>query len=380
MPFVPRALAGPLAAVGVLSLGVAGCGGAADGAEGKPGTVAVQSGDDSCAVAASTLPAGAHTFAVRNSGGDVTEVYVYGTGDRVVGEVENVGPGTTRELTVELAAGTYTVSCRPGMTGSGIRKPLTVTASAASAAPVDPRLAAGVARYRRYVIAQAALLVTRTRAFAAAVKAGDVGTAQRLYAPSREPWERIEPVAESFGDLDPRLDARVNDVAAGTRWTGWHRIEQALWVSRSTRGMGPYADQLVHDVLNLQRRVPQAPLTASSLGNGASELLSEVATGKVTGEEERYSHTDLVDFAANVDGAEVAYQALRPVVVDRSPALARQLDARFAAVRTGLAAHRSGSSYRPYTDLTRTQVRGLAAQVDALAEPLSRLTAAVLGR
>ncbi|MDQ1673952.1 MAG: iron uptake system component EfeO, partial [Frankiaceae bacterium] len=163
---------------------------------------------------------------------------------------------------------------------------------------------------------------------------------------TREPWERVEPVAESLGDLDPKIDAREGDVPTA-EWGGFHRIEKA-------------------------------DLTASNLGNGANELLTEVATGKVTGEEERYSHTDLWDFAANVDGAKQAYLPLRPVLLDRNPALAQQLDTQFAAVESALASFERGNGWELYNALTPEQTKALADRVDALAEPLSRLTAAVL--
>jgi iron uptake system component EfeO len=138
---------------------------------------------------------------------------------------------------------------------------------------------------------------------AAAVKAGDVAKAKSLYAESRIPWEAVEPVAESFGDLDPKVDLREADLEAGQEWTGWHRIEKALWTDGDLSQTRPVADQLAADVRVLQERVATADLTVASIGNGAKELLDEVATGKITGEEEAFSHTDLVDFQANLDGA-----------------------------------------------------------------------------
>ncbi len=110
-----------------LSLLLAGCGGGSRAGSGGAGGVAVEATDTACVVAADRLPAGAHRFSVTNNGSQVTEVYVYGEGDRVVGEVEDIGPGTSRDLTVQLPAGSYQVACKPGMRGGGIRQPLTVT-------------------------------------------------------------------------------------------------------------------------------------------------------------------------------------------------------------------------------------------------------------
>jgi iron uptake system component EfeO len=59
----------------------------------------------------------------------------------VVAEVENIGPGISRDMSADLAPGTYEVACKPGQTGDGIRAPLTVTgdASAATAAAAAAR-------------------------------------------------------------------------------------------------------------------------------------------------------------------------------------------------------------------------------------------------
>ena len=270
------------------------------------------------------------------------------------------------------------MACKPGLKGAGIRTAVTVTA-AGSAAPVDPRLTAGVAAYTAYVQAEVAKLLVVTQEFTTAVEAGDVAKAKARYAASRIPWERIEPVTGSFGDLDPRLDAREADLQPGQSWTGWHRLEKDLWVKGSVAGDAPIAQQLMADLRLLQVRVAAVVLTPSQLGNGAKELLDEVATGKVTGVEEKYSHTDLVDFAANVEGAKQAYTALRPVLLSKDPALAAKLDGEFTDVETGLAAYGSGATYRSYTALSKQQIRRLAESVDALSEPLSRLTAAVVG-
>lgn len=355
-----------------LLLGLTACGGSGTPSGSK---VAVSAGDTSCAVATTSLPAGTHTLAVTNTGSDTTEVYVYAAGDAIAGEVENVAPGTSRDLVVQLRAGDYQVACKPGQKGKGIRTALTVS-EGASAAPADPRLAAAVTAYTAWVRSEVAAMVPATTRFADAVVAGDTARAQQLYAASRVSWERIEPVAETLGDLDPRLDAREGDVEPGTTWTGWHQLEKALWTTG--KADPAVAKQLVKDVQELQAKVATVVLTPAQLGNGAKELLDEVATRKVTGEEEHYSHTDLVDFAANVDGAQKAYELLKALVVDKDADLAHQLDNRFAAVRAGLAAYGSGTAYRPYDQLTPAQVRALAAQVDALSEPLSRLTATVL--
>ncbi|SDQ49604.1 iron uptake system protein EfeO [Quadrisphaera sp. DSM 44207] len=351
------------------------------GAQGgtQDGAVAVEATDSSCDVSRTDLESGITTFAISNGGSDVTEVYVYAPGDRIVTEKENIGPGTSYDLTVDLPEGEYQVACKPGMVGDGIREDITVT-PAAGAEQADPAAEAAVTAYRTYVQQQADAGVPLVQQLRDAVAAGDRERAMALYAPSRVPWESIEPVAESFGDLDPRIDAREADLLEGEELTGWHRIEKALWTGEDLAPMTAVADQLLLDVQELAQRTPNAALTPTSIGNGAKELLDEVATGKITGEEEAFSHTDLVDFEANVRGAQQAFEALRPVVAETDPELVTALDAEFADVLAALDPYRTPDGFVSYDTVTEEQRRELARVVDALSEPLSRLGAAAAGQ
>jgi iron uptake system component EfeO len=340
-------------------------------------SIAVRATDSECRVADTSLAAGTHSFEVRNSGSQVTEFYVYGEGDRIVGEVENIGPGVSRTLHVELPAGTYQAACKPGMSGNGIRSALTVSGTAPEQRGDEAELAAATASYQRYVRAQASALIEKTREFVAAVKAQDVGKAKVLFPVSRTYWERIEPVAESFGGLDPAIDARENDVEPGQAWTGFHRIEKDLWVTGDVSRSGAVADKLLADVQLVVTKAHDVKFTPLQMANGSKELLDEVATGKITGEEDRYSHTDLWDFRGNVDGSKAAIAALRPVLMKRDPELVTTVETRFAAVDALLATHARGSGFTLYTELTKPEVRALAVAVDAVAEPLSKIAGTV---
>jgi iron uptake system component EfeO len=219
---------------------------------------------------------------------------------------------------------------------------------------------------------QSELLVDRTEKFVAAVKAGDVAEAKRLYAPSRVPWERIEPIAEKFGTIDPEVDAREGDVP-DKQWTGFHRIEQALWVENTTEGQDEYADELMSDVERLERKVDDVKLQASDPVFGAVELLNEVSATKITGEEERYSHTDLYDIAANVEGAKVAFDFVKPVVKRENPELVAEIEARFEDVEREIEPYRRGDGWVSYDKVDDKERRELSQKIDALAEPLSRV-------
>ena len=230
-----------------------------------------------------------------------------------------------------------------------------------------------VARYRTYLERQTADLVARTSSFASAVEAGDVAKAKALYGLARVPYERIEPVAESFGNLDPAIDARAGDMPKAS-WTGFHPLEQSLWVKGTKQaGDAALSRKLLRDVKRLQRLVTSVELEPAQIANGAVELLGEVSKSKVTGEEERYSHLDLLDFEANVDGAHAAFDAVSPIVKRKDPKLVRTIERRFDDVDAALATYRKGSGFVAYTELTDSDTRKLSRAIDALAEPLSRV-------
>lgn len=380
-----RLLGVSLLGVGVLS----GC--VANNPSGESVVLTVESSADGCSVSAAETPAGATSFSITNTGDQVTEFYLLGDdGLRIVGEAENIGPGLTRDLVVQLAEGSYFTACKPGMTGDGIGKAeFTVTPSTSGTvvnADLDAQVDIANENYASYVKDQISQLVTGTDAFQAAYLAGDDDAARALYASTRMHWERVETVAESFGDLDPKLDLREADLEEGQDWTGWHAIEKDLWPQDAEAGFEPYSaekraaltEQLVADTATLDANVQELSFTLSQQTNGAIGLLDEVATGKVTGEEEAWSHTDLWDFQANIDGAKVLYAGVRDILLEEDPDLADSLDTEFAALQTLLDAQRVGDGFTLYTDLTPAEIRALADQVNALGEPLNQLTAALV--
>ncbi|MFJ1711352.1 MULTISPECIES: iron uptake system protein EfeO [unclassified Streptomyces] len=354
--------------------------GCAQKSDGKgDGAVRVVAKDDSCEVSKKKLPAGHIELAVQNKGSKVTEVYVLFPDDRIVAERENIGPGTKATITAEIKAGSYEVACKPGMKGHGIRQKLEVTG--ANAAKRSPEMDKAVAEYRTYVQAQADETLPKAKKFTDAVAAGDIEAAKRIYADSRLGWERTEPVAESFGDIDPKVDIREDGLEDGQKWTGWHRLEKALWQDKKLgaeeKALAPV---LYKDLVDWQKRVGTADITPTSMANGAKELLDEVATGKVTGEEERYSHTDLIDFKGNVEGAEKSYELLKPIASKNDAALTTTLDKRFAELNALLDKYREDKSsyaFTSYEKVGKADRKELSDAVNALAEPLSRLAAAV---
>lgn len=385
-PRLRRTLA-VIGAAAAVPLALSGCTDNTKTAAAADGPIQVSSTANECKVSTGTAPSGNLTFAVKNEGTEVTEFYLLAEdGLRILGEVENIGPGITRNLVVTAPAGKYNTACKPGMQGEGIRASFEVTESGSKPsvdADFQKLLDNGTQQYAAYVKDQSEQLIVGTKAFAEAFAAGDAAKARDLYASTRMHWERIEPVAESFGDLDPKLDAREADLEPGQEWTGWHRAEKDLFPPAEYTAMTPaertaISTQLVTDTEDLVTRTRTVELTADKLGNGAKELLDEVATGKVTGEEEIWSHTDLWDFQANVDGARIAFENLKPALEQKDAELAKSLDEKFTALQTELKKHAKDEGFVYYNELSQEQVQQLAALVDSLGEPLSKLTAAVV--
>jgi iron uptake system component EfeO len=333
--------------------------------------------DSGCTPADATAPAGPVTIAAVNNGTAKTDEIELKSADGIImGERENLAPGLSSDFTLTLQPGRYKILCtfqnqeRDGGT-------LTVTGRAVATHGATPEeLEEAVEEYKEYVERESEQLVTQTTAFVAALKAGNVQKAKDLFGPTRMHYETIEPIAESFGDLDPQIDARVNDVADKADWTGFHRIEQILWQQDTTKGTGAYADKLLADVKRLHAQIPGLDLQAAQIANGAVALLDEVSASKITGEEDRYSHTDLADFQGNLTGSQEAFETLEPALVaaGQEP-LIKRVNAQFAKVQADLDRYRRATplGFALYSELTPQDRRAFAQQLAALTEPLSQV-------
>lgn len=375
-------------------------------------TFAVSASDTACDVSAATATSGTVAFEVTNSGSDVTEFYLLASdGLRIVGEAENIAPGASRTLTVVAQPGEYVTVCKPGMVGDGVgRAAFTVSGEKVQIdGPDAEQKQQAVDLYAAFVKDQVSQLVPQVDAFVTAYESGDDETARAAYPQVRAYYERIEPIAEALGDLDPRIDYReVDAVAEGLEWTGFHRIEKDLWVPAqdalnadgetpawqdwapsTTQERAAYGDQLIADVAELYDYVHSGQFEevldaqgVAGLSNGAIALLDEVATGKISGEEDWWSGTDLWDFAANVEGSKMAFSLVEEFAAGKGEdgaALVAEIDGGYAALEASLAAHGSlASGFVGYSALTDADKREFTDLINALAEPLSQLTVTVL--
>ena len=331
--------------------------------------------DKQCEPMNITVNSGKTQFIIQNHSQKALEWEIL-KGVMVVEERENIAPGFTQKMTANLQPGEYEMTC--GLLTNPKGKLVVKGEATADAAKANAVLSLGdaIADYKVYVTAEVAELAKGTKAFTDAVKAGDLEKAKALYAPTRQHYERIEPIAELFSDLDSSIDAREDDYekkADDPKFTGFHRLEKALFGDNSTKGMAQYATQLSNDVLELQKRISELAFPPSKVVGGAADLIEEVAASKISGEEDRYSHTDLWDFQANVDGAQKIVNLLRPQLQKDNSELLAKVDANFKKVDTILAKYKTKDGYETYDKLTTADRNALKGPVTALAEDLAQL-------
>ncbi len=258
----------------------------------------------------------------------------------------------------------------------------------AAAAP-SPELQKAADDYKGYALSQGDELVLVVKVLTDAVRAGDLKAAQAAYAPSRMPWERIEPIAGLVEDTDAKTDSRVDDFANvdDPKFTGWHRLEYLLFEKNTTEGGAPFADQLDKDIANLKEQLPTVDVKPVDVANGAAELIEEVSQGKLTGEEDRYAKTDLWDFDANLQGSQVAIDKLSGPLEAADAALLGKITAGFSQIFDTMRPLRQGDGWVnfcpensefpsprcPAVTVQAPVVDALKAQLAGLSESLSQV-------
>ena len=384
-----RAVVAAAASLFVVS-GLAACssGGGADSTAGgskssTSDTVKITLAQSGCKPEADSYDAGALTFQIENTDATGATEIELRLGERIIGEKENLPPGFSGSFSLNVDPGDYTLYC-PGTDNP--ESSLTITGTKQSSANTDTAslLAQGAADYGQYIELQAGLLVENVKPLVSAIQANDLDAAQTAYAKARAYYERVEPVAESFTsgnqNLDADIDAREGDVPEAD-FRGFHRIEKGLWQAKSTSGLAPFATQLQTNVEKLQSLVKGLKYQPAEIANGAVSLLDEVAQNKVTGEEERYSRIDLLDFASNVEGAQQAFANLQPGLTKIDPAIVATITSEFSACLAALDKYKdpaNASGFVNYDTLTQPDITALAQAVTALQEPLSQVAGKVV--
>jgi iron uptake system component EfeO len=359
-------------------LTVAACqGGGAPAASG--GKVAVGVSEAGCSPTTVNAAAGPVVFVITNNGTDVAEFEVVGADKKVIDEAENIVPGFVVNLSARLDGGTYELVC------GNLSAPRGSLAVSGGAAPTRPasvvvdaaQLASIVATYQTYVKTEADDLVEVIDTFTKAIDDGDLEAAKAAYGPSRVPWERIEPIAELFSDLDPKIDARQDDFDGGVddpAFTGYHRIEKGLFTDGTTDGLKALAATLRTDVADLKTRLATLEIDPRVMARGAGELIDEVAQSKMTGEEDRYSKLDLWSIDPNLQGSAKIVDLLRPLIEKIDPTYLKSLDDAYAAVDTIIAKYGDQSKgFQTFDKISATDLKALQAGLANLSELLAEL-------
>lgn len=232
-------------------------------------------------------------------------------------------------------------------------------------------------KYEKYTDKQLDQFLKGTQQFVDAIKDNNMQKAKELYPKVRMYYERSEPVAEAFGDLDPKIDARLADMKEEKKedqWTGYHKIEKQLYQDNKIDSTTKKdADQLLKDAKELHAKADTLDITPKLMLQGSVDLLNEVSTSKITGEEEIYSHTDLYDFKANIKGAQKIYELFKPTLEKKDKKLSSNIQKNFDKVNKLLDKYKDGDGYKSYNDVTKKDRKALADAVNALGEPLSKM-------
>jgi iron uptake system component EfeO len=352
-------------------------------------TLASGSSGDECQLDTDSVAAGPITFSVTNESATGISEFELLDGERIVGEKENLAPGLPAvSLTLTLGGGDYTVYC-PGAATEKTTLTVTGEASASPTGTAAQLLQQGATGYASYVSTQVDGMVTAVQTLQKQVDAGDVDAAQKAYGEARPFYEKIESDVDGFvldgfdptdnkGNLDYLIDMRASNIDPAVGWSGFHAVERDLFKSQKiTAQTKTYAADLTKNVQQLATVAKSLEFKPEDLANGAAGLLEEVQANKVSGEEEAFSHIDLVDFAGNVEGAQQAFEALKPGLTEIDATLTQTISARFDDVNTMLEGYRDSSAiggYVRYTPaLQKTDANKLSQSVQALQDSLSRL-------
>ncbi|KPU95030.1 multidrug DMT transporter permease [Variovorax paradoxus] len=326
-----------------------------------------------------TVPAGRTTFTIVNQSNRALEWEIL-DGVMVVEERENIAPGFSQTMTVKLQPGDFAITC--GLL-SNPRGKLRVTPSAASEAeaarPSLVNYVGALAEYQTFLRLEAGSLEDAVRALADAVQAGDLRQARALYAPAHQAYKRIEPMAELFADLDTRINARADYFEkreADAGFTGFHRIEYALYGQNDLKPLAPVVAQLIADIGVLKERLRGLQIPPERLASSASKLLRRVADNLPAGGEDHYGHAELANLQGSYEGTKKIADLLQPLLVKAAPALQKSVDERFAAFDAALAPYREGEGFKS-APLDEAQRKALAEPVRALAEELAKVNAAL---
>ncbi|WNR42286.1 EfeM/EfeO family lipoprotein [Paenibacillus roseipurpureus] len=230
--------------------------------------------------------------------------------------------------------------------------------------------------YNAYVQDQGNQLVKLLDDLNNAIKSGDMKKASEAYVLSRMPYERIEPIIETFSELDGVMDARVDDFKneKDPAFTGYHRIEYLLFVKKNVKDAEPFAAQLLEDGKKMQKAIASTTIAPTDFIAGVGELMEEAQSSKITGEEERWSGATVPVIRANVEGAQVIYDLVKAELKKKDAALDEKISKSLAAViETMNTLSPAGATWNDFGKMEQVKQVDLKNKLEALAEPLVKM-------
>ncbi|WP_419710375.1 iron uptake system protein EfeO [Pseudomonas sp. NFX224] len=336
----------------------------------------------SCEPNALTVPAGRASFRIVNRSDRAVEWEIL-DGVLVIEERENIAPGLSQVINANLMPGDYTITC--GLL-SNPRGTLHVTPTAASdaAAKAKPSMVAFVgplSEFRVYLSSQSTTLIKAVTALDQAIAAGDLSQAQALYLPARAAYQRLAPAAQRLAELDNAINARADYFEKREQdpdFSGFHRLEYALFQQRNVDGLAPVAQRLLADVTALKQQLLAQTLPPEQLVSIVVRNLNTLADVRAaSGEEERYSHSDLNGFAGNLDAARKVVELLRPLLAKSATELLSKIDSALNAFDTELNGFKVNDGYASYDSVGAEQRKQIADKAKTLADALDGIDPAL---
>ena len=336
----------------------------------------------SCEPNALTVPAGRASFRIVNRSERAVEWEIL-DGVLVVEERENIAPGLSQVINANLQPGDYAITC--GLL-SNPRGTLHVTPTAASdaAAKAKPSMVAFVgplSEFRVYLAVQGSALIKAATALNQAIASGDLAQAQALYLPARAAYQRLAPAAQRLAELDNHINARADYFEKREQdpaFVGFHRLEYALFEQRKLDDVAPIAQRLLADVTVLKQQLLAQSLPPEQLVSILVRNLNSLADVRAgSGEEERYSRSDLNGFAANAQTARKVVDLLRPMLSKSAADVLANVDQAMSDFDNQLNAFKSADGYVSYDAVTAAQRQQITAKAKALATALNGIDPAL---
>ncbi|MEU0389610.1 EfeM/EfeO family lipoprotein [Streptomyces chartreusis] len=320
---------------------------------------------------------GVQVFELHNTSDAAAEVYLQDPKSHAVyGEVEDIGPGTTRPLTVRLGKGTYAFKCVPddadAVTGPTVR--LTTGRSGPAAAPVTEHdLIPPAIAYQKWVGGGLDDVVRLTTELRDTIDRRDLDGARTAWLPAHLEYERMGAAYDAFGEADGQIngtDAGLPDGVHDKDFTGFHRIEYGLWHGESAGSLRAPAAALVKAVTALRDDWAQTRMDPAQLGRRAHEILENTVQFELTGRTDYGSGSNLATARANLDGTREVLSRLRPLLTSRYADLTG-LDKELDRAQDTLDGFHHGGRWAPLDELTRMQRESVDAVLDDVVERLA---------